>query len=150
MANRYTNIGPERLSHYKGVRKYKDYPCPGHAEGLQKEPGSTHSGHSGEIAFTCAPAADSALASDSQSEVQAVIQRLPYTLHFISLHTTSFYFSPLLSISFPATAFYFISLNTTPYHFSLSTPVCFIYLLSTVLFPTTPVNSISFPSSPHN
>ena len=30
-------------------------------------------GHSGEIAFTCAPAADSALASGGQSEVQAVI-----------------------------------------------------------------------------
>ena len=43
------------------------------------QPGSTPSGHSGEIAFTCAPAADSALASDSQSVVQAVIQQLPYT-----------------------------------------------------------------------
>ena len=46
--------------------------------GLQ--PGSTPSGHSGEIAFTCAPAADSALASGGQSEVQAVIQQFPYTL----------------------------------------------------------------------
>jgi len=37
------------------------------------------SGHSGEIAFTCAPAADSVLASGGQSEVQAVIQQFPYT-----------------------------------------------------------------------
>jgi len=37
------------------------------------------SGHSGEIAFTCAPAADSALASGGQSEVQAVIQQFPYS-----------------------------------------------------------------------
>jgi len=44
------------------------------------EPGSTSSGHSGEIAFTCAPAADSALASGGQSEVQAVIQQFPYSL----------------------------------------------------------------------
>ena len=42
------------------------------------EPGSTPSGHSGEIAFTCAPAADSALTSGGQSEVQAVIQQFPY------------------------------------------------------------------------
>jgi len=35
--------------------------------------------HSGEIAFTCAPAADSVLASGGQSEVQAVIQLFPYT-----------------------------------------------------------------------
>jgi len=42
------------------------------------QPGSTPSGHSGEIVFTCAPAADSALASGGQSEVQAVIQQLPY------------------------------------------------------------------------
>ena len=35
-------------------------------------------GHSGEIAFTCAPAADSALTSGGQSEVQAVIQQFPY------------------------------------------------------------------------
>ena len=40
----------------------------------------TPSGHSGEIAFTCAPAADSALASGGQSEVQAVIQLFPYRL----------------------------------------------------------------------
>ena len=40
--------------------------------------GSRRSGHSGEIAFTCAPAADSALASGGQSEVQAVIQQFPY------------------------------------------------------------------------
>jgi len=32
------------------------------------QPGSTPSGHSDEIAFTCAPAADSALASGGQSE----------------------------------------------------------------------------------
>ena len=43
------------------------------------EPGSTPSGHSGEIVFTCAPAADSALASGGQSEVRAVIQQFPYT-----------------------------------------------------------------------
>ena len=43
------------------------------------QPASTPSGHSGEIAFTCAPVADSALASGGQSEVQAVIQQLPYT-----------------------------------------------------------------------
>ena len=41
------------------------------------EPGST--GHSGEIVFTCALAADSALASGGQSEVQAMIQQFPYT-----------------------------------------------------------------------
>ena len=38
------------------------------------EPGSTPSGHSGEIVFTCAPAADSPLVSGGQSEVQAVIR----------------------------------------------------------------------------
>ena len=38
-----------------------------------------HSGHSSEIVFTCAPAADSVLASGGQSEVQAVIQQLPYS-----------------------------------------------------------------------
>jgi len=43
------------------------------------EPGINPSGHSGEIAFTCAPAADSALTSGGQSEVQAVIQQFPYT-----------------------------------------------------------------------
>ena len=37
-------------------------------------------GHSGEIAFTCAPAADSVLTSGGQSEVQAVIQQFPYIL----------------------------------------------------------------------
>ena len=42
------------------------------------QPGPTPSGHSGEVAFTCAPVADSALASGGQSEVQAVIQRFPY------------------------------------------------------------------------
>jgi len=47
------------------------------------EPGSTPSGHSGDIAFTCAPAADSALASGGQSEVQAVIQQFPYTLVYL-------------------------------------------------------------------
>ena len=35
--------------------------------------------YSDEIVFTCAPAADSALASGGQSEVQAVIQQFPYT-----------------------------------------------------------------------
>lgn len=40
--------------------------------------GSTSSGHSGEIAFTCAPAADSALTSGGQSEVQAMIEQFPY------------------------------------------------------------------------
>jgi len=35
-------------------------------------------GHSREIVFTCAPVADSALASGGQSEVQAVIQQFPY------------------------------------------------------------------------
>ena len=40
------------------------------------EPGSSHSG---EIVFTCAPAADSALTSGGQSEVQAVIQQFPYS-----------------------------------------------------------------------
>ena len=42
------------------------------------EPGFTPSGHLGEIVFTCAPAADSALASGGQSEVQAMIQQFPY------------------------------------------------------------------------
>jgi len=37
-------------------------------------------GHSGEIALTCAPAADSALASGGQSEIQAMIQQFPYSL----------------------------------------------------------------------
>jgi len=41
------------------------------------EPGFTPSGHSGEIVFTCAPAADSALTSGGQSEVQAMIQQFP-------------------------------------------------------------------------
>jgi len=40
---------------------------------------STPSGHSGEITFTCAPAADSALASGGHSGVQAVIQLFPYS-----------------------------------------------------------------------
>jgi len=44
------------------------------------EPGSTPSDHSGEIVFTCAPAADLALASGGQSEVQAMIQQFPYSL----------------------------------------------------------------------
>ena len=43
--------------------------------------GSRSSSHSGEIVFTCAPAADSALASGGQSEVQAVIQQFPYNWH---------------------------------------------------------------------
>ena len=43
------------------------------------EPGAIPSSHSGEIVFTCAPAADSALASGGQSEVQAVIQQFPYS-----------------------------------------------------------------------
>jgi len=43
------------------------------------QPGSTPSSHSGEIAFTCAPAADSTLTSGGQSEVQAMIQQFPYT-----------------------------------------------------------------------
>jgi len=43
-----------------------------------EQPGSTSSGHSGEIAFTCAPADDSALASGGQSDVQAMIQQFPY------------------------------------------------------------------------
>ena len=47
------------------------------------EPGSTPSSHSGEIAFTCAPAADSALASSGRSEVQAMIQQFPYNLETI-------------------------------------------------------------------
>ena len=42
------------------------------------QPASTPSGHSGEIAFTCASAADSALTSGGQSEVQALIQQFPY------------------------------------------------------------------------
>ena len=46
------------------------------------EPGINPSGHSGEIAFTCAPAADSALTSGGQSEVQAVIQQFPYSGKF--------------------------------------------------------------------
>jgi len=40
--------------------------------------GSRRPGHSGEIAFTCALAADSALTSGGPSEVQAVIQQFPY------------------------------------------------------------------------
>jgi len=46
------------------------------------QPGSTPSGHSGEIVFTCAPAADSVLTSRGQSEVQAVIQQFPYKSSF--------------------------------------------------------------------
>ena len=41
--------------------------------------GGVEPGHSGEIPFTCAPAADSALASGGQSGVQAMIQQFPYT-----------------------------------------------------------------------
>jgi len=37
MANRYTDIGPERLLCYKGEMKKKSYPCPGLTEGLQEE-----------------------------------------------------------------------------------------------------------------
>ena len=48
------------------------------------QPGSTPSGHSGEIAFTCAPAADSVPASGGQSEVQAVIQQFPYSQEMLS------------------------------------------------------------------
>ena len=44
------------------------------------QPGSTPSGHSGEIAFTCSPMADSVLASGGQSEVQAMIQQFPYSV----------------------------------------------------------------------
>jgi len=50
------------------------------------QPGSTPSGHSGEIAFTCAPAADSALASGGQSEVQAVTQLFPYSGVMVSFY----------------------------------------------------------------
>jgi len=50
------------------------------------EPGSTPSSYSGEIAFTCAPAADSALTSGGQSEVQAVIQQFPYSLKDYIFH----------------------------------------------------------------
>ena len=53
------------------------------------EPASTTPGHSGEIAFTCAPAADSVLTSGGQSEVQAVIQQFPYTYqrdHMLQMH----------------------------------------------------------------
>ena len=46
--------------------------------GLQ--PGSTPYGHSGQTAITCAPAADSALASGGQSEAQAMIQQFPYSI----------------------------------------------------------------------
>ena len=38
------------------------------------------SGHSGEIAFTCAAAADTVLTSGGQSEVQAMIQQFLYNL----------------------------------------------------------------------
>ena len=49
-------------------------------------PGSQplNSGHSGEIVFTCAPAADSALTSGGQSEVRAMIQQFPYSNHQLS------------------------------------------------------------------
>ena len=50
-----------------------------------QEPGSPPSSPSGELAFTCAPAADSALASGGPSEVQAVIQQLPYTVSFLAV-----------------------------------------------------------------
>lgn len=46
--------------------------------GGRGEPGSTPSGHSGEIAFSCAPAADSAPASGGPSELQAAVQQSPY------------------------------------------------------------------------
>jgi len=59
----------EILPHWESALKWG----PG---GVQS--GSTPSHHSGEIAFTCAPAADSVLASGGQSEVQAVIQQFPY------------------------------------------------------------------------
>jgi len=47
------------------------------------EPDYTPAGHSGEIAFTCAPTAASALISGGQSEVQAVIQQFPFTRPFV-------------------------------------------------------------------
>ena len=50
------------------------------------QPGSTPSDHSGEIAFTCALAADSVIASGGQSEVHAVIQLFPYTCQWSSSH----------------------------------------------------------------
>jgi len=56
------------------------------------------SGHSGEIAFTCAPAADSALASGGQSEVQAMIQLFPYTP---PLHSMNQWLNQLKGKSFP-------------------------------------------------
>jgi len=46
------------------------------------EPGSTPSDYTGGVAFTCAPMADSVLASGGQSEVQAVIQQFPYRNYF--------------------------------------------------------------------
>ena len=91
--NRYTGIGPERLLCLQRSNEIKELT---HVLGSQK--GSKRSDlqleilplwksalkwglgdHSGEIAFTCAPAADSELTSGSQSEVQAMIQQFPYT-----------------------------------------------------------------------
>ena len=37
IANRYTGIGPERLSRYKEVMKKRSYLCPGLTEGLKEE-----------------------------------------------------------------------------------------------------------------
>ena len=58
------------------------------------------SSHSGEIASTCAPAADSALASGGQSEVQAMIQQFPYSLiKGQMLEGTDFYISiPIIDL----------------------------------------------------
>ena len=93
--NRYTGIGPERLLHYKELTHSLGSGKGSKRSNLQieilppwesalkwglggVEPGFTPSGHSGEIAFTCAPEADSVLASGGQSEFQAVIQQFPY------------------------------------------------------------------------
>jgi len=47
------------------------------------EPGSSPFSCTAGVASTCAPVADSALASDGQSEVQAVIQQFPYTKNHV-------------------------------------------------------------------
>ena len=99
----YTDVRLERLSHLKDINRdeWKAYLCPGlpkkgsKRSNLQKEillqwqsalkwglgevePGSTPFRSHRWIAFTCAPVADSVLASGGQSEVQAMIQQFPY------------------------------------------------------------------------
>ena len=68
-----SNLQREILPQWKSALKW----------GLREvEPGSTPPDYTGGVAFTCAPMADSVLASGAQSEVQAVIQQFLYRNYF--------------------------------------------------------------------